>query len=95
MPETNPQQRNRATHFSGEVNADSSLSRTAGARRQDDGFGLCLDNFGNGDLIIANDSGFTAQLGHVPSKVEDEAVVIVDQQNHAAVYFARGAHSPD
>src|SRR5437016_6127987 len=79
VAEADPEQRNATGHVAYEVDADTSLLRGPGPRRQQDaveGVGL-LD----GDLVVAPDLGDRPELGEVLDEVEDERVVVVDDEH--------------
>jgi hypothetical protein len=58
--------------------------RRAGARRQHNGLGLERHHIGDGNLVVAMHGDIGPQPAEIVEKVEGEAVVIVDQNDHVS-----------
>ncbi len=67
-----------------QIETDAGLLGRAGAGRKHDGVRIGVDDSGAGDLVIAVDANLRPQFTEIVHKVEGEAVVIVDQNDHDA-----------
>src|SRR5258705_2880356 len=83
MAETDAQDRNAAGGLFYQVEADAGLVRGAGAGRQHDRLGLRGEHRVGGRLVVAPDSDLRPQSAQIMDEVEGEAVIVVDQDDHA------------
>ena len=57
--------------------------RGAGTGGEEDGFGVAGEGlFGGGELVVADDVAFGAEVAEEVDQVEGEAVVVVDEEDH-------------
>ena len=63
---------------------DAGLGGAAGAGREDDVAGRQDRDVGQAHGVVAQHQPLPAQLGDVAGEVPDEAVIVVDQQDHGA-----------
>ena len=84
MAEADAEQRNLRAGLGDEVEADAGLVGRAGAGREHDALGLQLQDFGDGDLVVAEHAAGCTQLAQVVDEVIGEAVVVIDQNQHVA-----------
>ena len=66
-----------------QIEADAGLVRRAGAGRQHDRVGLSRQHVRDGDLVVAMHGHVRPKPAQVMDEVEGEAVVVVDQHDHA------------
>src|SRR6185369_14845745 len=84
MAQAHPEDRCGRRGLRDEIEANASLIRRAGARRQHDGLGLERHHIGDGNLVVAMHGDIGPQPAEIVEKVEGEAVVIVDQNDHVS-----------
>ena len=63
---------------------DAGFGRGAGSRRDHDGVGGERGGLGSRQAVVADDERLGFEFGEVARDVEDEGIVIVDDQDHAA-----------
>jgi hypothetical protein len=71
-----------------QFDADASLLRSAGARRNHDPLGAQSFDFIHAHLIIAADLDFRAQFSEVLDQVVSERIVIVEDKDHRIILSA-------
>ena len=82
VPQTHPQNGNRGSKFADQIARNSSFRGSTRAGRDHDSGRGHRANFVERDRVVAYHDRLTAQFDEVSSKVMNEAVVIVDQQQH-------------
>src|SRR5205085_7451354 len=65
-----------------EIEADASFIGRAGARRQHDSLRPRRNHLPDADLVIAMDDRLDAEIAEKMIKIEGEAVIIVDEDDH-------------
>ena len=75
--------------FSGEgfyyVEGDAGFGGRAGAGGEEDAVGVEGEGFGGGDLVVAEDALFDAELAVVLDQVVGEGVVVIDDEEHGGL----------
>src|SRR5690242_19031198 len=84
MSETDAEQRDFACAPDDQFKADAGFIRRAWARRENDRLRIGTEHGIDTDLIVAMDGDVGSQPAQIMEQVESEAVVIVDQDQHAA-----------
>ena len=80
MPETHAQDRNLLVQLAHDFQRAAGLRRRARTGRQDDRLRPHRSNRGYSDRIVAHDDRLLPQPLEIASQVEDEAVVVVDEE---------------
>src|SRR5512143_2000269 len=92
VTEANAEDRNGWRSFGDEIEANAGFVRRARARRQYDSSRLRCHNIGNRNLVVAMYDHIRSKPCQIMEKVEGEAVVVVDQDDH--VRFGKGLRCP-
>src|SRR5262249_31763726 len=82
VSQAHSQNRDLWSQFANQIDADSGLMGSARTGGDNNRLGRHLANFSNVGGVVAHDLCRTPQLGQIPGQVVDEAVVVVDQENH-------------
>ena len=83
LAEADAEHRNGRRGLVDQIEADAGLVRRAGAGREHDRVRIGGDHVARGHLVVAMHGDLRPQLAEIVDEVEGEAVVIVDQDNHA------------
>src|SRR5262249_49999920 len=84
MAEAHTEDRRRRRGLCDEIKTNAGLIRRTGARREHDGVRRECHNAGDGNLVITVHNNVGPQPAKIMEKVEGEAVVIVDQDDHVS-----------
>jgi hypothetical protein len=75
-----------------QLDTDTGLLGSAGARRNQDALGVKGLDFADGDLVVAANFDFGTQFSEVLDEVVGERVVVVENENHRVILAAFKDH---
>src|SRR5262245_24350662 len=82
MAEADAQNRNAAGELLNDGHTAARFGRRTRSRREDDGHGPVRGDLVRREGVVADDERFLPQPPQIAGQVVDEAVVVVDQQQH-------------
>src|SRR4051794_37002790 len=81
MPQADTEDRHPVPDLANEVDAHPGILRATGSRREQDAVDAEVQRIVRGELVVASYENLGTELGEVVDEVEDEAVVVVDDQD--------------